>query len=229
MGIDVTPVKIKKNPPQKIIHPIPAQTGIGSEEDSLLSVYFLRPEAKIKDMNKMFKSDKHVLRFSCKLISSLAEDEERKFVISVYARDETIMVYELADKNSGRIPCKFMERKKHKNPFTKKYYAEKDFTIGSTIYLNTFIFKLIESDEYTKKYMRDNPDVFTDSDMQAILNRVRLVGNKSGNYEEFLVQVLKFVDPNNEEFVSKESVAEGLKKYFFVFVLVKCFLRIFLN
>lgn len=212
MGIDMSPVKIKKNPPQKVIHPIPPNTGIGSEEDSLLSVYFLRPVARIKDMNKMFKSDKHVLRFSCKLISSVAADEERKFLISVYARDDTIMVYELADKNSGRTPCKFMERKKHKNPFTKKYYTEKDFAIGGTIYLNSFIFKLIESDEYTKKYMRDNPDIFTDSDMQAILNRVRLVANKSENFEDFLVQIIKNVDPNNEGFVSKESIAEGLKR-----------------
>jgi len=208
----MTPVKIKKNPPQKVIHPIPPHNGIGSEEDSLLSVYFLRPVARIKDMNKMFKADKHVLRFSCKLISSVAADEERKFLISVYARDDTIMVYELADKNSGRIPCKFMERKKHKNPFTKKYYTEKDFAIGSTIYLNSFIFKLIESDEYTKKYMRDNPDIFTDSDMQAILNRVRLSANKFGSYEDYLVHVVKNVDSINEGFVSKESIAEGLKK-----------------
>ena len=46
----MTPVKIKKNPPQKVIHPIPPHTGMGSEEDSLLSVYFLRPEAKIKEI-----------------------------------------------------------------------------------------------------------------------------------------------------------------------------------
>jgi len=38
----------------KIIHPIPNHTtGIGSEEDSLLSVYQLRPIAKITNMNKM--------------------------------------------------------------------------------------------------------------------------------------------------------------------------------
>jgi len=212
LGIDLNPVKIKKNPPQKVIHPIPAHTGIGSEEDSLLSVFFLRPVARIKDMNKMFKSDKHVLRFSAKLISSVAADDERKFLISVYARDDTIMVYELADKNSGRSPCKFMERKKHKNPFTKKYYNEKDFAIGSTIYLNSFIFKLIESDEYTKKYMRDNPDIFTDSDIQAILNRVRLSGGKFASYEEFLVEVIKKVDPENLGYVSKENIGEGLKK-----------------
>jgi len=208
----MTPVKIKKNPHQKVIHPIPPHNGIGSEEDSLLSVYFLSPAQRIKDMNKIFKSDKHVLRFSCKLISSVAADEERKFLISVYARDDTITVYELADKNSGRTPCRFMERKKHKNPFTKKHYIEKDFAIGNTIYLNCFIFKLIESDEYTKKYMRDNPDIFIDSDMQAILNRIRLVGNKSGNYEDFLVQVIKNLDPNNEGYVSKENIADGLKK-----------------
>jgi hypothetical protein len=208
----MTPVKIKKYPPQKVIHPIPPLNGIGSEEDSLLSVYALRPVAKIKDMNKMFKSDKHVLRFSCKLISSVSADEERKFLLSVYVRDDTIMVYELADKNSGRFPCKFMERKQHRNPFTKKYYTEKDFTVGSTIYLNSFIFKLNESDEYTKKYMRDNPDVFTDSDMQAILNRVRLAAANHASFEDFLVQVLKNVDPANCGFVVKESIAQGLKK-----------------
>jgi len=160
----------------------------------------------------MFKSDKHVLRFDCKLISSVPADEERKFLISFYARDDTIMVYELADKNSGRIPGKFMERKKHKNPFTKKYYVEKDFTKGSTIYLNSFIFKIIESDDYTKKYMKDNPDIFTDSDMQAILNRLRLAANNSSTFEDYLVQVVKNVDPANLGYVTKESIGEGLKK-----------------
>jgi len=208
----MTPVKIKKNPSQKIIHPIPSHTGIGSEEDSLLSVYFLRPVARIKDMNRMFKSDKHVLRFSSKLISSVGADEERKFLISIYVRDDTIMVYELADKNSGRIPCKFMERKKHKNPFTKKYYIEKDFTVGSTIYLNSFIFKLLEADQYTKNYMKDNPEIFTDSDIQAILNRVRLAASKIGDYENFLVQVVKNIDVYNKGFVTKENIIEGLKK-----------------
>ena len=213
----MSPVKIKKNPAQKVIHPIPPHKGIGSEEDSLLSVYSLRPAARIKDMNKMFKSDKHVLRFSCKLISSVAADDERKFLLSVYVRDDTIIVYELADKNSGRIPCKFMERKKHKNPFTKINYVEKDFTVGSTIYLNSFIFKLIDSDDYTKKYMRDNPDVFIDSNIQAILNRVRLAATKFASYEDFLMHIVRNVDPANLGFVAKENVAEGLKKYFIEF------------
>jgi len=51
----MNPIRMKKNPPQKVIHPIPPHMGYGSEEDSLLSVYFLNPKGKIRDMNKMFK------------------------------------------------------------------------------------------------------------------------------------------------------------------------------
>ena len=133
LGIDMVPIRMKRNPPQKIIHPIPSHNGFGSEEDSLLSVYFLRPEAKIIDVNKMFKSDKHILRFNAKLISPIPSDTERKFIVSIFCRDETVQVYEIADKNSGRLECKFMERGKHKNPYTSKYYGEKDFIIGNTI------------------------------------------------------------------------------------------------
>jgi len=50
------------------------------------------------------------------------------------------MVYEICDKNSGRIGGKFMERKKHKNETTGIYYQQKDFMIGRTIYLNSYRF-----------------------------------------------------------------------------------------
>ena len=141
----------------KIIHPIPHHTtGIGSEEDSLLSVYHLRPIAKITNMNKMFKSDKHILRFSARLISQIPSDAERNFLISFFARDQTILVFEIAEKNSGRTTAKFMERKNHRNPYTNKYYTEKDFIYGSTIYLNKYIFRLMECDAYTEKYMKVN-------------------------------------------------------------------------
>jgi hypothetical protein len=212
LGIDMQPIKVKRNPPQKIIHPIPPHTGIGSEEDSLLSVYFLKPKATLKDMEKMFKSDKHVLRFNAKLISSLPADSERKFIVSVFVRDDTIQIFETAEKNSGRISSKFMERQKHKNPYSNKYYAEKDFVVGNTIYINKYIFKLLECDEYTKKYMRDNPENFRDSDVNNVVERIRLSGLKYNSREEFVIDVLKTLDPSGNNFVSKEEILEGLKK-----------------
>lgn len=208
----MVPIKIKRNPPQKIIHPIPPHNGFGSEEDSLLSVYFLRPEAKIKDMNKMFKSDKHILRFNCQLISSIPSDSERKFILSVFARDDTVQIYEIAEKNSGRVSSKFMERQKQKNPYTNRYYSEKDFVVGNTIYINKYIFKLLECDEYTKKYMKDNFEVFRDSDLYSIINRIRSAGIKYNNDEAFAVEFLSVLDPAGKGFISKSELVEGFKK-----------------
>jgi hypothetical protein len=206
------PIKVKRNPPQKIIHPIPPHIGFGSEEDSLLSVYFLKPKATLKDMEKMFKSDKHILRFNAKLISSLPADSERKFLVSVFVRDDTVQIFETAEKNSGRISSKFMERQKHKNPYTNKYYAEKDFVVGNTIYINKYIFKLLECDDYTKKYMRDNYENFRDSDVTNVVERIKLAALKHSSLEEFVIDVLKTLDPYGSNFVSKEDIVEGFKK-----------------
>ncbi len=214
LRIEMSPIKMKRNPPQKVIHPIPPHNGLGSEEDSLLSVYFLNPKAKIKDMIKMFKSDKHILRFNAKLISSLPSDAERKFIISFFVRDDTIQVFESADKNSGRISSKFMERQKQKNPYSNKYYTEKDLIVGNTIYLNHYIFKLYECDEYTKKYMIDNAEVFRDSDLHSLIGRIKLAALKYQNLEEYVVEVLKTLDPDGQNYVSKEDIQEGFKKYF---------------
>jgi hypothetical protein len=53
-----------------------------------------------------------------------------------------------------------MERKKHRNPISSNYYLERDFLLGHTIFLGGFKFQLLKADEYTEKYMEDNPDVF---------------------------------------------------------------------
>ena len=70
LGVEMNPIKVKRNPPQKVIHPIPSHNGFGSEEDSLLSVFYLNPQGKVREYyTKEFKRDKHILRFNAKLIS----------------------------------------------------------------------------------------------------------------------------------------------------------------
>lgn len=49
-----------------------------------------------------------------------------------------------------------MERKKQTNPVTSRYYTEKDFVIGATVFLVGFKFRLAKADEYTERYMEDN-------------------------------------------------------------------------
>jgi hypothetical protein len=161
----------------------------------------------------MFKRDKHILRFNAHLISPVPSDEERKFILSYWVRDESIQIYEIADRNSGRISCKFLERKRMKNPYTNKYYQEKDLQVGNTIYLNKYTFRLMECDEYTKKYMRDNAEIFRDSDCSEVVERIRVSGNNYENMEKYLVDILKVIDPNNKGYVSGEEIREGFKKF----------------
>ena len=214
LGVDMNPIKVKRNPPQRVIHPIPSHNGFGSEEDSLLSVFYLNPAGKVHEYyTDKFKRDKHILRFNAKLISPVPSDEERKFIVSYYVRDESIQIYEIADRNSGRLSCKFLERKKMKNPYTNRYYSEKDLAVGNTIYLNKYTFRLLECDEYTKKYMRDNAEIFRDSDCSEVVERIKISGNGYDNFETYLVTILKVLDPQNKGYISSDEIKEGFKHF----------------
>jgi hypothetical protein len=212
LGIDMEPIRMKKNPPQKIIHPIPPHNGYGSEEDSLLSVYYLSPIAKIRDMIKMFKQDKHIMRYLAKLVSPLHSDPERTFIVSVFNGDSTVQVYEIASKNSGRQSCTFMERQKCKNPYTDLYYTPKDFVKLKDVYLNKYIFRLTECDEYTKKYMIDNPEMFRDSDLEFVINRLRKGALQFKCMEDYAIEVIKTLDPSGNHYVDLKEIVACFKK-----------------
>jgi hypothetical protein len=206
-------VKVKKNPPQKIIYPIPPYNGYGSEEDSLKNVKYINFQGKFSENYiERFKRDKHILRFLCKLISPIASDEERQFLISLFLRDNSIQVYEIAKRNSGRISCKFYDRKRIKNPYTNKYYEEKDFAIGNCIYINKYNFKIIQMDEYTRKYMEDNHEVFRDSSIKNIAQRIR-AANDLNDFNEFLVHLLYAIDPKGINYASKEDIVSGIASF----------------
>jgi len=112
MGVQQQPLKLAKARPNVTYQGLPAYNGYGSPEDSLGSVFSLKPKAPKVDMKKMFKQDMHVLRFEAVLVSTEPDDETRRFIISFYCGDDTIQIYEICDKNSGRIGGRFMERKK---------------------------------------------------------------------------------------------------------------------
>ena len=126
-------IALPKAAPNVFYSAVPPETGYGTAEDSMASVIALRPVPPKYDMKKMFKQDMHILRFKAKLVSTEPDDESRDFIVSFYCGDDTIQVYEVCDKNSGRIGGRFMERKRQNNPVTGKYYQERDFSIGRTV------------------------------------------------------------------------------------------------
>lgn len=210
MGLDQNPVKLAKARPNVTYQPLPAYDGYGTPEDSLGSVLSLNPKPPKIDMKKMFKQDMHVLRFEASLVSTEPDDETRKFIISFYCGDDTIQIYEICDKNSGRIGGRFMERKKQTNPVTGRYYSERDFVLGSTVFLVGFKFMLVKADEYTEKYMEDNPEIFPAASIDAILLKMKRQGKEFPNLQDYAIHLMKVLDKNNDGFVSLEEFSNGL-------------------
>lgn len=169
---------------------IPTHNGYGTEEDAMGSVVSLMPKPPKVDMKRMFKQDMHVLRFSARLVSTEPDDESRTFIISFFCGNDTIQVYEVCDKNSGRIGGPFIERMKVKNPETGNYYQETDFIIGRTVFLSGFKFMLVGTDEYTAQYMADNGDVFPEADLRAIYSKIMAGSRRFASLQDFAVDLL---------------------------------------
>jgi hypothetical protein len=172
-NIEQRAVQLPKPAPEVFYQGVPPETGYGTPEDSMASVINLRPKQPKYDMKKMFKQDMHILRFNARLVSTEPDDESRTFIVSFYCGDDTIQVYEVCDKNSGRIGGRFMERKRQTNPVSGTYYSEKDFLVGRTVHLVGFKFMLMSADEYTEKYMQDNSDVFPEASIRNIIAKIK--------------------------------------------------------
>ena len=211
LGMHQTPVQLPTAAPQVKYQPVPPYNGYGTEADSMGSVISLQKKAPKVNMKKMFKQDMHILRFNAKLVSTEPDDENREFIISFYCGDDTIQVYEVCDKNSGRLGGKFMERKTHKNPVSSTNYEEKDFLIGRTVFLGGFRFQLVSADEYTEKYMEDNPDQFPEQNIQNILNKIKQKSSTYPSLQDYCIDLLVKLDKNNDGVIDFEEFTAGLR------------------
>lgn len=210
MGIEQKPLKLAKGRPNVTYQAIPAYNGYGTPEDSLGSVFSLNAKPPKVDMKKMFKQDMHILRFEAQLVSTEPDDETRKFIVSFYCGDDTIQIYEICDKNSGRIGGRFMERKKQTNPTTGRYYQEKDFNLGETVFLVGFKFMLVKADEYTERYMEDNAHIFNQASIESIIDKIKKGSKGHDSLQDYAIHLMKTLDKNNDGFVDVDDFCSGL-------------------
>jgi len=83
--------------------PVPAYSGLGTQEDSFGSVLYLVPKPPAKNIMKMLQNEKKRLRFRARFSEPKdAADEQRRFIITYFMADDTISVYEETINNSGR-------------------------------------------------------------------------------------------------------------------------------
>ena len=79
--------------------------GYGAIEDSLQNCLSLDPKPPRRDMHKLMNKDKIILRFKIKMVDTdthkhSATDLGRRFVLSYFMMDDTLMVFEEPIRNS---------------------------------------------------------------------------------------------------------------------------------
>ena len=112
----------------------------------------LQPKAPRKDYFKWVDNQVQ-LKFDALMVTKKAEDIGRKFIITLFLNDDTVMVYEPQVRNSGIVSGKFLEKMKYKNKLVGgRFFEPQDFLIGSEVEINSYRFRIQEHDERTRKW-----------------------------------------------------------------------------
>jgi hypothetical protein len=146
---------------------IPPYNGFGDEEDSLGNVYRLVPLPPKKDFFK-WVDNQIQLKLTARLNTKNPEDVERRFIVTFYLNDDTVMVYEPQQRNSGIVSGKFLEKMKYKNPRNDlKFFEPADFIIGRDVVINSYDFRILGCDLRTRNWYKEYFNVEMPPDQNA--------------------------------------------------------------
>jgi len=162
---------------------VPPPMGIGSEEDSLASLNSLIPKPPRRDEAKLMNYAGKALRFlACMHEAPAPEDEGRKFILGYWLADDAISIFEPPAQNSGIVGGKFLERSVRNNPDTGKKFTFKDFFIGAIIKVNCYNFKILDVDNFSKKFIETDGKSMRSSLYTA--SPTQIMQNLQKRYEE---------------------------------------------
>lgn len=194
---------------------MPPYNGFGSEEDSLASCLSLRPKPPHRDFKKFMEKDRHglesnVLRFVARLDTTRPIDMDRRFIISYFLSDDTILVFEPPQRNSGILGGKFLERGRIKKPDGVNYFVAPDLYIGASVEFHRYKFVLIDADEYAVMYMEKHSSEFPQANIQFILPKLKQI--LESKYEEVKSEFQRF-DQGNSGKMPASRFREILQHY----------------
>jgi hypothetical protein len=117
-------------------------------------VFKLLPDKPKKDFFKAVDNTGKILRFTARFNTRVPEDVERRFIISFFLSDDSVSIYEPAQKNSGIVEGKFLERSKYKNVDRgNAFITPTDLGLGCDVKINGYSFHVLSCDEFTQKYL----------------------------------------------------------------------------
>jgi hypothetical protein len=153
----------------------------GSEEDSLQtckgSLAGSGPLLKDGAKAKLFAGQ--VMKFLCTLENPKPADETRKFIIQFKLEDDSIQIMEPPQRNSGHKGGTFLSRGKVQmdepgaDGATKRPMAPEDIVVGAVVKVRSHKFVVHDADEFTYKFMEENPTQFKYSNMALISAKLK--------------------------------------------------------
>jgi hypothetical protein len=69
----------------------------------------------------------------------------------------------------------------------------------------------LKADEYTEKYMEDNPDQFPEASLGRIIDKIRKNGSSYPSLQDYVIFLMKSLDRNGDGVISFEEFSRGLK------------------
>jgi len=69
----------------------------------------------------------------------------------------------------------------------------------------------LKADEYTEKYMEDNPDLFPEASIENVLRKIKKGATKYRNLQEYVIELIKYLDKNGDGAITFEEFTIGLK------------------
>ena len=228
--------KIHKKRPVKILprdtEP-PEHTGFGTEEDSRKSWESLHPMPPRKDTRKMMMYSGKILYFKAKLVDDgkkkvLRNDVDRIFIFRYFLADDTVMIFEPPQRNSGIIGGKFLLRGKHINPDTGRFFCKEEFKINGKIRCCGRCFQITQASTTTGAGASTGMRSFSKANIRAILNKLE---NKLRRNATSLAKTFRLIDKDKSNYLTYDEMKAFLYSYFTdheltnqeVFVIVRYF------
>ena len=211
----------------------PEHNGFGTEADSRKSWESLHPMPPRKDTRKMMMYSGKVLYFKAKLVADgkkqvLQNDLDRVFIFRYFLADDSMMIFEPPQRNSGIIGGKFLLRGRHKNPDTGRFFSKEDFKVNGKIRVSGRCFQIMQESRTSGAGASTGMRSFTKANIRAIINKLE---NKLRRNAASLAKTFRLIDKDKSNYLTYDEMKEFLYSYFSdheltdqeVFVIVRYF------
>jgi hypothetical protein len=207
---DFTPIAVAQPGPNRIAVEVPPHNGFGDDEDSLGSWKSLAVKPIKRDTKRSMENSTKQLKYQLSFSSADSANSVRRFVLTYFMADGTLSIFEPAQRNSGIVGGKFLNKQRVKKTGPDGRQTNQDLTaadiyVGADIVINNHRFKVLGTDERSMELMESEPETFPLSNVPAILTKVRR--HAAG----ILQSAFAGVDANKMDYRQFAIILEGLE------------------